>query len=266
MSVQKPSILQLADQRDEKMKYLIAVLLLLPLTLTAGSKAKVKAYKNITLVKALIVHKSTNLEHIKHIEAFAGDKRVFNFHTNYYLSTNPMIKFAYKNQEVKSLTVQYSDNLGASNFITTTVKLSPKFRESKNIELQKKSAKVKLHIPVIKKMFGDVEFIESGIEVFAPDFAANSGAIPVSIRSEIDAKAVYLFAEQEGKEVKYICHWVSTESSIIDYHVKIKMDPHNYFDFAAEKRDSLFVIIESKEGEYYLHRKSVQTSLAGTNI
>lgn len=103
----------------------------------------------------------------------------------------------------------------------------------------------------IKALYGNITPIESGVVVDAPKVASNGGAIPVNVSSDIDAKTVAVFqdANPESAVIVFEMH----EGAIINYDIKIKMG----------KSGTITVIVEGKDGKFYVGKKTLEVALGG---
>ncbi len=106
----------------------------------------------------------------------------------------------------------------------------------------------------ITAMYGTTAVIESGVKVDMPDVAANGGAVPIAISSDIPAKSVAVFqnANPESAVAAFTVH----ENSIIDYDMNIKL-----------KSDgtpiTVTVIVEGQDGKLYAGKKILTVALGG---
>ena len=106
----------------------------------------------------------------------------------------------------------------------------------------------------VMAMYGKKVTTESGVTVTMPDVAANGGAVPVNIKSSIDAKSVALFqnANPEAAVAAFTVH----ENSIVNYDLKIKL-----------KSDgtpiTVTAIVEGKDGKLYSGVKTLTVALGG---
>ena len=106
----------------------------------------------------------------------------------------------------------------------------------------------------VMAMYGKKATTESGVTVTMPDVAANGGAVPVNIKSDIDAKSVALFqnANPEAAVAAFTIH----ENSIINYDLKFKL-----------KSDgtpiTVTAIVEGKDGKLYSGVKTLTVALGG---
>jgi len=103
----------------------------------------------------------------------------------------------------------------------------------------------------VKAMFGDAKPEEKGVKIKAPKLAENGGAIPVFIKSDIEAKSVALF--QDANPRSAVAAWNVPEGGIVDYGVKIKM----------KKSGKLTAIVEGKDGKLYSKVLPIEVSKGG---
>jgi len=103
----------------------------------------------------------------------------------------------------------------------------------------------------IKGLYGSITPIESGVTVGAPKVASNGGAIPVNIKSDIDAKTVAVFqdANPEAAVIVFEMH----EGGIVNYDIKMKM--------AAS--GTITAVLEGKDGKFYIGKKTLEVALGG---
>ncbi len=103
----------------------------------------------------------------------------------------------------------------------------------------------------IKKLYGDIKTEEKGIKLKTPEVANNGGQIPVSIKSDIDAKTVAIFQDVNPEATVGV--FTVPEGQPVDYSIKIKM----------KKSGSITVIVEGRDGKFYSTKKSLQVALGG---
>lgn len=101
------------------------------------------------------------------------------------------------------------------------------------------------------KLYGTTTTIEKGIKLVAPDVAANGGAIPVDIKSDISAKSVAIF--QDANPEATVGVYTMNENTIIDYSIKIKM----------KKSGTITVVVEGTDGKLYSAKKTLDVALGG---
>ena len=106
----------------------------------------------------------------------------------------------------------------------------------------------------VTAMYGTTAATESGVTVTMPDVAANGGAVPVNIKSDIDAKTVALF--QDANPESAVAAWTIHEGTIINFDLKIKL-----------KSDgtpiTVTAIVEGKDGKLYSGKKTLSVALGG---
>lgn len=103
----------------------------------------------------------------------------------------------------------------------------------------------------ITKLYGKITPVAEGVTLTAPDVASNGGAIPVDIKSDIDAKTVALFQDTNPESAVIV--WTMHEGSIIDFSIKIKM----------KKSGTITVVVEGKDGKFYTAKKTLDVALGG---
>jgi sulfur-oxidizing protein SoxY len=104
----------------------------------------------------------------------------------------------------------------------------------------------------IKAQYGDVAVTPSNdVSVKAPKVASNGGAIPVTIKSSIDAKTVALF--QDANPESAVAVFTVVEGGIIDYSTKIKM----------KASGEITVVVEGKDGKLYSASQKLEVALGG---
>ena len=104
----------------------------------------------------------------------------------------------------------------------------------------------------IKAMFGTTKATESGVTVNAPDVAANGGAIPVNVTSDIaNAKTVAIF--QDANPEAAVIVFDINEYSIINYDIKIKM----------KASGTITTIVQTTDGKLYSGKKTLEVALGG---
>jgi len=103
----------------------------------------------------------------------------------------------------------------------------------------------------IKKLYGDIKPTESDVTLKAPDVASNGGVIPVSVKSDIDAKTVGIF--QDANPEATVAVYTVMDGQPVDYSIKIKM----------KKSGTITVIVEGKDGKFYSAKKTLEVALGG---
>jgi len=100
-------------------------------------------------------------------------------------------------------------------------------------------------------LYGTTTTIEKGVKINVPEVAANGGAIPVNIQSDIDAVSVALF--QDANPEAAVAVWTLNENSIINFDLKIKM----------KASGSMTAVVEGKDGKLYSVTQSLEVALGG---
>ena len=104
----------------------------------------------------------------------------------------------------------------------------------------------------IKALYGDAKATESkDITLKAPKVASNGGAIPVTIKTSIDAKSVAMF--QDANPESAVAVWTVPEGGTVNYTTKIKM----------KKSGTITVIVEDKEGKLHSATNTLEVALGG---
>ena len=104
----------------------------------------------------------------------------------------------------------------------------------------------------IKALYGEVTPVESAdVKLNAPDVASNGGAIPVSVKTDIDAKSIAIF--QDANPESTVAVFAMNENTIANYGLKIKM----------KKSGTITVIVEGKDGKFYSAKKTLEVALGG---
>ena len=106
----------------------------------------------------------------------------------------------------------------------------------------------------ITAMYGTTAATESGITIKMPDEAANGAAVPINVKSDIDAKSIAIFqnANPESAVAAFTVH----ENSIIDYDLQIKLK-------SVGTPITVTVIAEGKDGKLYSGIKTITVALGG---
>jgi len=103
----------------------------------------------------------------------------------------------------------------------------------------------------IKKLYGSNRYIKEGVKLTAPDVAANGGAIPVDISSNIPTKSVAVF--QDANPESAVAVFTVHEGGIVNYSIKMKM----------KASGTITVILESLDGKLYTATKTLEVALGG---
>jgi sulfur-oxidizing protein SoxY len=103
----------------------------------------------------------------------------------------------------------------------------------------------------MKALYGTAATVKEGVKVVAPDVASNGGAVPVDVKSDIDAKTVAIF--QDANPESTVIVYDLNEYSIIDFSIKIKM----------KKSGTITAVVQGKDGKLYSGSKTLDVALGG---
>ncbi len=103
----------------------------------------------------------------------------------------------------------------------------------------------------IKAQYGDVKLEDSGVKVKAPTVAANGGAVPVTVKSDISAKTVAIF--QDANPEAAVAVFTVAEGGIVNYSLKIKM----------KATGKITAIVEGTDGKFYRGYQSLEVAKGG---
>ena len=104
----------------------------------------------------------------------------------------------------------------------------------------------------IKDLYGDVKVEESAdVKIKLPKVANNGGQVPVAFKTDIPAKTVAVF--QNVNPECLVAVYDINDNMVIDYFLKIKM----------KKSGNVTVVVEGKDGKYYMASKSIEVALGG---
>jgi sulfur-oxidizing protein SoxY len=103
----------------------------------------------------------------------------------------------------------------------------------------------------IKALYNATPTESKDITLKVPKVASNGGAIPVNIKSSIDAKSVALF--QDANPESAVIAITVPEGGIINYMTKIKMG----------ESGTITVVVEGKDGKLYSTSQQIEVALGG---
>ncbi|WP_188108714.1 thiosulfate oxidation carrier protein SoxY [Sulfurovum sp. bin170] len=103
----------------------------------------------------------------------------------------------------------------------------------------------------IEALYGAKPTASDKITLKAPKVASNGGAIPVTIRTDIEAKSVAIF--QDANPESAVAVFTVPEGGIVDYSVKIKM----------KASGKVTVIVEDKAGKLHSAEQEIEVALGG---
>ena len=101
-------------------------------------------------------------------------------------------------------------------------------------------------------MYGTKTTIQSGITITTPEVATNGAAVPINVKSDIDAVSVAVFqnANPESTVVVFTIH----ENSIIDYNLNVKLRSDG-------TPITITAIAEGRDGKLYSHKRTLSVPL-----
>jgi len=103
----------------------------------------------------------------------------------------------------------------------------------------------------MKELYGTTKTIQEGVKLKVPKVASNGGAIPVGIKSKLEAKSVAIF--QDTNPESLVAVFTLNENSIIDYSLKMKM----------KGSGTITVVVEANNGRLYSASQSLEVALGG---
>ena len=103
----------------------------------------------------------------------------------------------------------------------------------------------------IKALYGDIKPEEKGVKIKAPKLAENGGKIPVTVKSDIEAKSVAIF--QDANPRSAVAVWTVQEGGIVDYSITMKM----------KGSGKITAIVEGKDGKFYSKVLAIEVSKGG---
>ncbi len=106
----------------------------------------------------------------------------------------------------------------------------------------------------IKAMYGSKAIAEDGVTVTTPDVAANGGAVPVNVKSELDAKTVAIF--QDANPESAVIVFDVNEYGIVNYDVKMKLK-------SVGEPITVTCVVETKDGKLHSGKRTLDVALGG---
>ncbi|NOZ90301.1 MAG: thiosulfate oxidation carrier protein SoxY [Epsilonproteobacteria bacterium] len=104
----------------------------------------------------------------------------------------------------------------------------------------------------ISALYGDKKLQDSDkVKIKARKVASNGGVIPITVKTDIDAKSVALLQDVNPESAVIV--WTVPEDGIVDYNVKIKM----------KDSGKVIVVVEGKDGKLYSASKEMEVALGG---
>lgn len=102
----------------------------------------------------------------------------------------------------------------------------------------------------IKALYGDVKLIESkDLVLKMPEVSSSGSAVPVSIKSTLQAKSVSLF--QNANPESAVAVWTVPEDGIVDYALKLKLKT------IEGQPSKVTVVLEGIDGNFYTASASI---------
>ena len=235
-------------------------------------KAK-RLAKELTYVKALIKHESLTAEQAKRrgVEqtyltniVFQEDgKRVLEIKSTPYLSATVILKFIYKSDGGKKLSMHGYNNLGKSDTHSVVIRDNPNSKELPILDSDVRNKVIaSLNDEAIYNYFGDVNLIQSEkIQLKAPSVASNGGSVPISVRSSIKAKRVTLFATEVDAQPKMIVEWILHQQTLVDFSIRIKLVDYTNYD-----GNLISAVVESEDGKFYIANIIIDVAISGGEV
>lgn len=103
----------------------------------------------------------------------------------------------------------------------------------------------------IEKLYGTITPVKKGVKVKTPKVASNGGQVPVTIKSDIDAKTVAVF--QNVNPEATVAVFDIPEGQPVDFSFKIKM----------KKSGTITAIVEGRDGKFYEGDQTLEVALGG---
>jgi len=179
-------------------------------------KMKVKQKGNALNMKFLVGYpmitegmserKKTFIRLLRNVTVFMGERLLFDATLSANLSKNPMFKVKVKNSVIdEPFTLTAVNNIGYQKSLTLQPKEVLKFptktlipsKENQVRDFRQLSPKAwcaKSVDKAAKALYGDMQYLEGDIKVTLPAATANSGSIPMTIKSDIDLESVAIFS------------------------------------------------------------------------
>lgn len=124
---------------------------------------------------------------------------------------------------------------------------------AKDYRAEKPAAWTAKTVPAaIEALYGKVTPVESAdVKLSAPDVASNGGAVPVTVKTSIDAKSIAIL--QNVNPESLVAVYAQNENTVPNYSLKMKM----------KKSGTITVIVEGKDGKFYTAKKTLEVALGG---
>jgi len=106
----------------------------------------------------------------------------------------------------------------------------------------------------IKAMYGDKKIAEGDITVTTPDVAANGGAVPVNVKSGLNAKTVAIF--QDANPESAVIVFDVNKYGVVNYDVKMKLK-------SVGEPITVTCVIETTDGKVFSGKRTLDVALGG---
>lgn len=106
----------------------------------------------------------------------------------------------------------------------------------------------------IKAMYGSLSFVDEGVTITTPDVAANGGAVPVNVKSDLQAKSVSVF--QNANPESAVITFDVTPYTVINFDMKMKLKSEG-------KPLTITAIVEGQDGKLYRGTRTLDVALGG---
>jgi len=253
---------------------------------TLEMKIKTRRYaQNITYVKAMVKQDTYTAEQAKRrgVKQLYLAKLIFQEENETvlmlkgtpYLSNNPLVRFVYKSDGGKKLSLTAYNNVGKHAEQSVVIKDDPRTKKfSLSATPAENAITTSINDKAIYAYFGDVKLIPSDkIQLVGPELASNGGAVPIAVRFRIEAKTVTLFAMEEKGTTKMIAQWILYKQTLVDFQIKIKLDSYSFYgestvenyDGSIYPANAVSVVVEGLDGKYYIATIAVEVAIAGGN-
>ena len=129
---------------------------------------------------------------------------------------------------------------------------------AKDYRAEKPEAWTAKHVDeAIRGLYGDIEPVKSDdVKIKLPKVAASGSAVPVGVKSDIDAKSVAMF--QDSNPESAVAVWSVPQNGIVDYFLKLKLKKRE-----DGKPTTITVVIEGLDGKFYTNSKSLVVAGGG---
>ena len=106
----------------------------------------------------------------------------------------------------------------------------------------------------IKAMYGSKTITEGDVTVTTPDVAANGGAVPVNVKSGLNAKTVAVF--QDANPESAVVIFDVNKYGVVNYDVKMKLK-------SVGEPITVTCVIETTDGKLVSGKRTLDVALGG---